>query len=178
MSGQMKTFFLMIIEYVFFFVCSVLLIAVISKIDDFDEKVVLVRLLFAIKVVISTIGLVVNMIKFFAKKMLYPIGQSLHVFGTLMAFAIMILAYDGLRENLLVVPISFLLVGGELTLFALSIMARKRVDQSFEYDFGNPPAPENKKQVKDGEHTCAYCGEIFDGDVCPACGAKRKDKNE
>ena len=115
MSGQMKTFFLMIIEYVFFFVCSVLLIAVISKIDDFDEKVVLVRLLFAIKVVISTIGLVVNMIKFFAKKMLYPIGQSLHVFGTLMAFAIMILAYDGLRENLLVVPISFLLVGGELT---------------------------------------------------------------
>ena len=172
----MKTFFLMIIEYVFFFVCTLLLIAVISKIDDFDDKVVLVRLLFLLKVALSTIGLVVKMIKFFAKKMLYPVGQSLHVFGTLMAFAIMILAYDGLRENLLVVPISFLLVGGEITLFALSIMFRKHIDQSFEYDFGSSTLKKADKPVKADDRACEYCGAVFDGDTCPACGAKRTPK--
>ena len=175
MSGQMKTFFLMIIEYVFFFVCSVLLIAVLSGTEDFADTALLVRLLLAFKLLMSTIGLIVKMIKFFAKKMLYPVGQSLHVFGTIMAFALMIISYDGLRENLLVVPISFLLVGGELTLFALSIMFRKRVDQSFEYDFGNSSVSERKKQVNAGAHTCNYCGETFDGDVCPSCGAKRKE---
>ena len=175
MSNQMKTFLLMIIEYVVFFVFSVTLLAVTSRLESYGDITVPIYLIFALKMIMSTIGLIVKTIKFFIKKRMYPIPQRVHIFGTITAFFIMVTAYGGITENLFIIPLAFIFVGSEISMLALSIMFTKRANKELEYAFVDNGTPV-KQKTDDGAYRCEYCGTVFDGDKCPGCGARKSPK--